>query len=176
MSCYFLNNNFQEAIDYAKIVLEDKNITNINRVDAEYVNGVGCYKLEKFTEASTSFNWLVKNTNTSITAESRYYLADIYVKSNNQILAEKEINAVLKMKPRHDFWIGKALLLKTTIDISNNDYVQAEQSLRSVLDFYPKDLNDGILIEANEMWDELMQLKNPIKIIEEEGDKKIEIN
>ena len=80
------------------------------------------------------------------------------------------------MKPRHDFWIGKALLLKTTIDISNNDYVQAEQSLRSVLDFYPKDLNDGILIEANEMWDELMQLKNPIKIIEEEGDKKIEIN
>ena len=176
MSCYFLNNNFQEAIDYAKIVLEDKNITNINRVDAEYVNGVGCYKLEKFTEASTSFNWLVKNTNTSITAESRYYLADIYVKSNNQILAEKEINAVLKMKPRHDFWIGKALLLKTTIDISNNDYVQAEQSLRSVLDFYPKDLNDGILIEANEMWEELMQLKNPVKIIEEEGDKKIEIN
>jgi hypothetical protein len=68
------------------------------------------------------------------------------------------------------------LLLKTTIDISNNDYVQAEQSLRSVLDFYPKDLNDGILIEANDMWDELMQLKNPIKIIEEEGDKKIEIN
>ena len=31
-------------------------------------------------------------------------------------------------------------------------------------------------IEANEMWEELMQLKNPIKIIEEEGDKKIEIN
>ena len=45
-----------------------------------------------------------------------------------------------------------------------------------MLDFYPKDLNDGILIEANEMWEELMQLKNPIKIIEEEGDKKIEIN
>jgi tetratricopeptide (TPR) repeat protein len=176
MSCYFLNNNFQEAIDYAKIVLEDKNITNLDRVDAEYVNGVGCYKLEKYTEAIASFNWLTKNTNTSITAESRYYLADIYVKSNNQTLAEKEINAILKMKPRHDFWIGKALLLKTNIDISNNDYFQAEQSLRSVLDFYPKDLNDGILIEANEMWEELMQLKNPIKIIEEEVDKKIEIN
>ena len=80
------------------------------------------------------------------------------------------------MKPSYNFWIGKSLILKTKIDINNGDYVQAEQGLKSVLDFYPKNLNDGVLVEASELWDELMQLKNPSKVIIEEPDKKIDIN
>ena len=44
-----------------------------------------------------------------------------------------------------------------------------------VLDHY-KEQNDGILIEANELWDELMQLKNRTKSVEETGDAEIELN
>ena len=176
MSSYFFNNNYQEAIDYAKIVLENKSVPANNQIDAEYVCGISHYKLSNYPDATRSFDWLIKNTSSSITAESRYYLAEIHFKNNNTVLAEKEINLILKMKPSYNFWIGKALLLKTRLDIASGDYVQAEQSLKSVLDFYPKELNDGILIEANELWEELVQLKNPSKVIEEEPDKKIEIN
>jgi tetratricopeptide (TPR) repeat protein len=176
MRCYFLNNNYQEAIGYAKIVLGNNGLTNANHIDAEYVIGMANYKLGNNADAALSFNWLIKNTRTAITAESRFYLAEIHQKNNDLTLAENEINAILKMKPSYNFWIGKALILKTKIDIAHGDYVQAEQSLKSVLDFYPKDLNDGVLVEANELMDELMQLKNPVKIIEEEPDKKIEIN
>jgi len=176
MRCYFLNNNYQESIAYAKIVLESNGLTTANHIDAEYVLGLANYKLENYTDAALSLNWLVKNTRSAMTAESRYYLAEIHQKNKALTLAENEINAILKMKPSYNFWIGKSLILKTKIDIERGDYVQAEQSLKSVIDFYPKDLNDGVLLEANELMEELMQLKNPVKIIEEEPDKKIEIN
>jgi tetratricopeptide (TPR) repeat protein len=176
MRCYFLNNNYQESIAYAKIVLESNGLTTANHIDAEYVLALASYKLENYTDAALSLNWLVKNTRSAMTAESRYYLAEIHQKNKDLTLAENEINAILKMKPSYNFWIGKALILKTKIDIERGDYVQAEQSLKSVIDFYPKDLNDGVLLEANELMEELMQLKNPVKIIEEEPDKKIEIN
>jgi hypothetical protein len=90
--------------------------------------------------------------------------------------AEGEITAILKMKPSYNYWIGRALILKARIDIAHNDYVQAEQNLNSVLDFYPKDLKDGVLDEANELWNELQQLKNPEKVIVDEPEKIIEIN
>jgi TolA-binding protein len=176
MRCYFLNNNYQESIAYAKIVLESNGLTTANHIDAEYVLALASYKLENYTDAVLSLNWLVKNTRSAMTAESRYYLAEIHQKNKDLTLAENEINAILKMKPSYNFWIGKSLILKTKIDIERGDYVQAEQSLKSVIDFYPKDLNDGILLEANELMEELLQLKNPVKIIEEEPDKKIEIN
>jgi hypothetical protein len=57
----------------------------------------------------------------------------------------------------------------------NDDLFQAEQTLKSVMDFYPIQ-DDGILSEANDMWDELMQLKNPTVIEEPEPERKIEID
>jgi hypothetical protein len=57
----------------------------------------------------------------------------------------------------------------------NDDLFQAEQTLKSVIDFYP-DSNDGIQSEANDLWDELMQLKNPPATEEKEPEMKIEIN
>jgi len=47
--------------------------------------------------------------------------------------------------------------------------------LKSVISFYP-DQNDGVLTEANDLWDELMQLKNPPSIEGPKEEKKIEIN
>ncbi len=60
--------------------------------------------------------------------------------------------------------------------IINNELFQSEQTLKSVLEFYPEQ-NDGVLSEANNLFNELMQLKNPVIIEQpEESVKKIEIN
>jgi hypothetical protein len=56
-----------------------------------------------------------------------------------------------------------------------DDLFQAEQTLKSVIDHYP-DEDDGILAEANELWDELMQLKNQPKSVQEEEETVIEVN
>jgi hypothetical protein len=79
------------------------------------------------------------------------------------------------MKPSYNFWVAKGLILQTRIHIINDDLFQAESTLKSVISFYP-DQNDGVLTEANDLWDELMQLKNPPAIEGPKEEKKIEIN
>jgi tetratricopeptide (TPR) repeat protein len=133
------------------------------------------YKLNQFNEAIPSLEWLVKNTTTAIGAESKFTLAEIHFKQNEFGKAEAEVKALIKMKPSYNYWVAKGLMLQTRIHILNEDLFQAEQTLKSVLDFYPIQ-DDGILSEANDMWDELMQLKNPTVIEEPQPERKIEID
>jgi len=79
------------------------------------------------------------------------------------------------MKPSYNLWVAKGLMLQVRIQMNNDELFQAEQTLKSVLDHYPNE-TDGILTEANELWDELMQLKTPQEKEEEENQKRIEIN
>ena len=108
-------------------------------------------------------------------SEAKYLLADIYFKNNELAMAETEIKALVKMKPSYNYWVAKGLMLQTRIHMRNDDLFQAEQTLKSVIDFYP-DAEDGIQSEANDLWDELMQLKNPPATEDKEPEMKIEIN
>ena len=86
-----------------------------------------------------------------------------------------EITALLKQKPAYNYWIAKGLILRTRILIQQDDLFQAEQNLKSVIEHYPIE-DDGILDEANELWSELMQLKDQPKDIEPGTNQIIEIN
>ena len=59
--------------------------------------------------------------------------------------------------------------------IVKDDLFQAEQNLKSVIDHYPIP-DDGVLDEANELWNELMQLKDQPKNLTPETNPIIEIN
>ena len=108
-------------------------------------------------------------------AEAKYLLAKINFLNNeyNETLAE--IKALLRMKPSYNYWVAKGLLLQAKTEIILELYFEAENNLKSVIDHYPIQ-EDGILEEANALWDELMQIKNVENTIEDEPEKRIEIN
>ncbi len=175
MRCAFLNKNYTESVVYAKSVLDNNAITQPIKIEAEYASGMANYYLNNSADAITSLIWISKNTNSVLAAEARYTLAAIYFKEIENSKAETEINAILKMKPSYDYWVAKGLMLQSKIQISKEDYVQAEQNIKSIIDFYPKNLNDGILLEANELYNEIIQLQNPTKDLENAPEKTIEI-
>jgi TolA-binding protein len=175
MRCAYLTEDFNKALNFAKFVIETPSINTQQKVEGEYSKGMSLYKLNQFNEAIPSLEWLVKNTTTAIGSESKFTLAEIYFKQNEFGKAETEVKALIKMKPSYNYWVAKGLMLQTRIHILNDDLFQAEQTLKSVMDFYPIQ-DDGILSEANDMWDELMQLKNPPVIEEPQPERKIEID
>jgi hypothetical protein len=68
------------------------------------------------------------------------------------------------------------LILKSKIFVKQKDYVQAEQNLKSVKEHYPIQ-DDGIIEEANLLWEEIILLKEAEENKEEESpETKIEIN
>ena len=133
------------------------------------------FYLNNSADAISSLIWISKNTTSVLAAEARYTLAAIFFQQSDNGKAEIEINSILKMKPSYDYWVAKALILQSKIQISKEDYVQAEQNIKSIIDFYPKNLNDDILIEAHELYNEIIQLQNPSKDIENAPEKTIEI-
>jgi tetratricopeptide (TPR) repeat protein len=175
MRCSYLTEDYNKALNYAKFILETPSLSTQHKVEGEYSKGMSQFKLNQFTEAIPSLEWLVKNTTTAIGSEAKFTLAQIYFNQNQFGQAETEIKALIKMKPSYNYWVAKGLMLQTRIHILNDDLFQAEQTLKSVIDFYPIQ-DDGVLGEANDMWDELMQLKNPPVIEEPDPDRKIEIN
>jgi tetratricopeptide (TPR) repeat protein len=159
MRSSFLLENMGEAVNYAEKILNSAQLNPKVRMEAEYAKAMGSYNLEDYDKAKPSLEWIVKNNTTIMGAEAKYTLAEIYFKQNKLDLAEKEANALLKMKPSYDFYVAKALILQTRIFMVKEDYVQAEQKLKSVRDNYPFN-DDGIIEEADQLWDELMILKN----------------
>lgn len=175
MRCAFLTENYAKSAQASKAVLETIGINNQQRTEAEYAKGISNYKLSNYELAKPSLEWLVKNTTTAMGSEAKFTLAEMYYKQALYPQADAEIKALLKMKPSYNFWVAKGLMLQVRIQMINDELFQAEQTLKSVIDHYPNE-TDGILAEANELWDELMQLKNPQEKEEEENQKRIEIN
>jgi hypothetical protein len=133
------------------------------------------FYLNNFEAAKPSLTYIIKNTTTVWGAEAKYTTAEIYFKQEEYAKADTEVRALIKMKPSYNYWVAKGLILQARVLIVQADLFQAEQTLKSVIDHYPIE-DDGIKLEANELWDELMQLKNQPKSVETPEETIIEVN
>lgn len=164
MRCNYLLENYVNAAQYANKVLAVTQTSSV-KLEAQYVLGISLSKTEKYTEAQAPLEFVVKNTTTVWAAEAKYMLAENKYKQNDYTKAETLVRELLKMKPGYDYWIAKSLILQTRILIIKKDLFQAENTIKSVIDHYPvKD--DGILNEAGELYDEIMQLKSQPKSLD----------
>lgn len=174
MRCHYILENYANAAEYAQKVLANKQIENTVKLEAEFAKGIALAKTDRFTEALPSLEYVVKNTTKEMAAESKYAIAEGYYKLSDLTKTEAEIRALLKMKPGYDYWIAKALILQTRVLVIKKDLFQAEQTINSVIDNYP-DPDDGILTEAAELYDEIMQLKNQPKNLQEKSNTIIDV-
>lgn len=174
MRCHYLLENYANAADYAKRVLLNTKITNAVKLEAEFIKGISLAKTNNFADAKPSLEYVIKNTTTIIASEAKYTIAESYFRDGDLGKTDTEIRALLKMKPQYNYWVAKGLILQTKVLMEQGDLFQAEQTILSVRNNY-KDKEDGILMEAGEVYDELMQMKNEPKSIEERSSTEIEV-
>lgn len=174
MRCNYLLGIHKDALEYANKILVYTQLNSNIKLEAEFAKGVSLYKLDQFEEAKKTLSWVIMNTNSIFAAEAKYYLAEMQYKLLDLLKTEQEVRELLKMKPAYDYWVAKALILQTNVLIAKKDLFQAEYTLKSVLDNYSNE-EDGILLDANQLWDELMQLKNKPKDVQNPGSTEIEI-
>ncbi|MFN6074838.1 MAG: tetratricopeptide repeat protein [Fluviicola sp.] len=167
MRSHFLIGNFTTSAEYSKKVLNVTQTTQL-KLEAEYIKGISLSETGNYSEAKVPLEYVIKNTTKEWASESKYTLALNAFKQNDYTLTETIIRDLLKMKPKYDFWIAKGLLLQTKVLMAKQDYFQAENTVNSVIDNYPI-ADDGILTEANELYDEIMQLKSQPKMQEKSG-------
>ena len=176
MRASYFTEDYQKSQIYAALVLEAPALDDTQQAEANYAYGISAFRQEQYEEAMTPLKWLVDHTTTFMGSEAKYTMAYIHYIQDELNTAGIEIQELLKMKPSYDYWIAKSLILKSKIFIKQKDYVQAEQNLKSVKEHYPiKD--DGIIEDANLLWQEIILLKEAEENKEEESpETKIEIN
>lgn len=175
MRTAFLEENWSQANVYASKLLAGYNLESGIELEAHYAKGMSNFNLNDLNQAKASLEWIVKNTTTIRGAEAKYKLAELYFNEMDFEQSEQTVRELLKRKPAYNFWVAKGLILQAKMAIAKEDYFQAEQTLKSVIDHYPIP-DDGILMSANEVWDELMQIKDQPKEVEEDEAPIIELN
>ncbi len=176
MRTSFFLKNYELSRTNALLVMENSSLTQTIKSEANYALGLSCYYLGNYQEAMLPLEWLVSNMTTFMGSEAQFTLAQIHFNQEDLSSAKDEIDQLLKMKPSYDLWIAKGLILKSRILIKEGDLFQSEQNLKSVIEHYPNK-DDGILEEANLLWNEILILKNPpVEESDEEKETKIEID
>ena len=176
MRAAYFTEEYQKSKTYAAFVLESPSLDDNQQAEANYAQGISYFRLEQYESALVPLQWLVDHTTTFMGSEAKYTMAFIHYAQDDLLTSSNEIKELLKMKPSYDFWIAKALILRSKIFVKESDYIQAEQNLKSVKEHYPIQ-DDGIIEEANALWEEILILKEAEENKDEESpETKIEIN
>ena len=175
MVCHYNLENWQNAALYAGKVIQDDTYPSNVIEEAHYIRAKSNYNQEYYMDAAASLFWLRDNLTSERGAEARFLLAEIKFRDGDLEGTLTEIENLLKMRPAYNYWIAKGIMLRARVYMAQDNLFQAEQDLKSIKQHY-KNTTDGILDEANALWDELMQLKDAPKDIEEEGERVIEID
>lgn len=175
MRSHYQVENYMNAAQYADKVLGHAQLGNELMTEAYFAKGFSYYKLGMYSQAYGPLDWIRKNSTKKMGSEAHFAIAESYYKQQDYQTADDEITSLLKRKPAYNYWIAKGLILRSRIQIAQGDLFAAEENLKSVKDHYP-DPDDGILQEANELWEELMQLKDSQREIQNEEETEIEIN
>jgi len=174
MRSFYHTKQFDFAAIYANQIIANNLLKPENRIEAHYILGISNFEINKYAEAIQALNFVSNNTTKSIAAEAKFTIAQIHFHNKELEQANNTIRELLKMKPVYDFWIAKGLILQTQILIKQNDLFQAEQTISSVIEHYPKN-DDGIKDEAQYVYQELMSLKLKPKQVVPQTNPEIEI-
>ena len=174
MRTNFLMKKYNEAADAATKVLRDNLINEQIEIEANYIAGLAYFREGRFRESIPYLKWTEENTGQERGSEALHTLAEVYFELNDLEEVEKLHQQMMQRKPAYDFWIAKSLLLKVKVLIAKDDLFQAERTVNMIMNNYP-DQEDGIIMEADKILAEILQLKETPDVDTQEMNRVIDL-
>ncbi|MCQ2347327.1 MAG: tetratricopeptide repeat protein [Paludibacteraceae bacterium] len=129
LRCSYYLNKTKSTIDIASQLINESSTNESVKEEALY-NRAKAYITEKqYGNAIADLILLSKDVRTSIGAESKYLLAECYFRLAALEDAEQEIMSFTQMNTQHQYWLAKALILLSDINLQRGDEFQARQYL-----------------------------------------------
>src|SRR5262249_48958661 len=97
---------------------------------------------EDLSHAKDELEIVAKRTNSEMTAESKYILAEIEYKLKNYKESQKLVFEIQKQVPSYDYWIAKGFILLGDNYLAQRDTFQAKETYKSIIDNYQKNPSD----------------------------------
>ena len=159
LRCSFFLGDDETTVEVATRLLDDEETNDNVREEALYNRGKVYYRKGEYGMAAVDLSPLSKNVRVVTGAEAAYLLADCYFRLGALDSSESEIMAFAGKKTQHQYWLAKALILLSDINVKRGDLFQAKQYLLSLQANYKNE--DDIQTTITQRLDEIEQLETP---------------
>jgi len=134
LRCQFKLSQWAEAVPNAQELLEQKGIATDDKMMANMVIAKNYQNNNQVFEALAAYKAVVELGKSEYAAEARYHIAEIQFSQNKLQEAEKASFDVINKAGSYDYWITKAYILLGDIYYKEQDYFNAEATLKSVIE------------------------------------------
>ena len=160
---YKLSQFTADAMQNARDLLAEKGIAADDKMIGNMVIAKAAQAGGQTSDALSSYSAVVSLGKSEYAAEARYRIAEIYLAQNQFQLAEKAGFDVINKAGSYDYWITKAYMLLGDVYFKQQDYFNAEATLKSVVE----NANDAALkTEAQQKLDTVISEKEKYSKVE----------
>lgn len=154
LRCSYFLGNHKTTIDIASQILTDQTDTEI-RQEALYNRGKAYAATHQYAQAIVDLQPIAEDVRTAMGAQSKYLVAECRFYLGDLDKAEEEVRAFTKMNTQQKYWLAKALILLSDINLQKGDEFMARQYLISLQANYKQsDDIQQIIAERLQLLDE----------------------
>lgn len=132
----------QATIDIAEQILSDTPVDEETRREAMYNRAKAYIALGQWGKAQADLKNLSAEVRTAQGAEAEYLLAQAYFEQNEMDKAEDEIMRFTQMNTQQQYWLARALILLSDVNLRRGEEFQARQYLLALQQNYMQQGDD----------------------------------
>lgn len=158
--CYYLGRH-QETIEVASRILADELMSENMKEEALYNRAKAYVATAQYGMAVVDLDKISGEVRTAQGAEAKYLTAECYFNLGAVDKAEEVVMGFLHMETQQQYWLAKALILLSDINLSRGDDFQARQYLIALQNNYVgSDDIASIIADKMQVLDSLGEKKN----------------
>jgi TolA-binding protein len=152
--CHVQMNEEKEAVDGAQTLLRMDGLTNNQKDEANIVIARFSRQMGDNELSDEAYMRLTSSKNPNYQAEARYILIEGMVRDGLLLEAEQKIIDYISDAPSNDEYLAKMFILWSDIYVERGNFLQAKQTLQSIIENYD---GDDLKKSAQEKYDKILQ-------------------
>ena len=139
MKSHYFNKQYDNAIEKANRLLAMTDISSSQKNQANYILGKSYFDKQNHEESLKYFNICMGTDKTETGAECGYYAALCLYNLQKYDEAEEKVFEVSDNYSNHIHWTARSFIVLSDVYVAKDNDFQAKETLKSVIDKYPKD-------------------------------------
>ena len=136
MKSNFFMGNYDKAIEMGESLRQSRDLTDEQVNQVNHIVGKSYFEKGNYTAAIERLDKSARNDKSVYGAESAYYSAVASIKLKKYDEAENKVFDISDNFSAYDYWVAKSFIALADVYVAKENYFQAKETLRSVIDNY----------------------------------------
>ena len=137
MKSNFFQGNYDKALEMGESLRHSRDLTDAQINQINHIMGKSYFEKGNYSAAIEKLDKSARSDKSVYGAESAYYSAVASIKLKKYDEAESKVFDIANNFSDFDYWVAKSFIALADVYVAKENYFQAKETLRSVIDNYP---------------------------------------